>query len=199
MKNTIIDCCYLFGIAIMMVLCMFMVVWANTPDTEASSEPTVSEEQINTSSDVSEPDSEIDISEPEPEPEESVYIKLTEEERRIFATLIRLEAGGESYECQLAVGSVVLNRMRVTGKSLTEVVFQKSQFSPARLINVKNENGEYKYKPYQKNWNAVDELCKNGPTLPYYVMFFRANRHHSWGIPYCQIDNTYFSYVQRDV
>jgi hypothetical protein len=143
--------------------------------------------------------SEIDISEPEPESEPEMYLKLTEEERRIFATLIRLEAGGESYECQLAVGSVIINRMNRTGKSLEEIIFQKGQFSPARLIHVKNENGEYKYKPYKRSWEVVDELCKNGPTLPYYVLFFRANRHHSWGIPYCQIDNTYFSYLERDM
>lgn len=188
-----------FGILIVFLLVLYMsaLVSSDSINTEASSTPTSSEEQTDVSSEVL--NSESDISEPEPEPEPEMYLKLTEEERRIFATLIRLEAGGESYECQLAVGSVIINRMNRTGKSLEEIIFQKGQFSPARLIHVKNENGEYKYKPYKRSWEVVDELCKNGPTLPYYVLFFRANRHHSWGIPYCQIDNTYFSYLERDM
>lgn len=126
------------------------------------------------------------------------YITLTDEEKRILATLIRLEAGGASYECQMAVGSVVLNRMAAWDKSLEKVVFQRNQFSPAYLINRKYKNGEYVYKPYDICWEVVDDLCENGPTLPYYVLYFRAKHYHKWSIPYCEMDGTYFSYLKRD-
>lgn len=126
------------------------------------------------------------------------YITFTDEEKRILATLIRLEAGGASYECQMAVGSVVLNRMAAWNKSLEKVVFQKNQFSPAYLINRKYKNGEYVYKPYDICWEVVDDLCENGPTIPYYVLYFRAGHHHKWAIPYCEMDGTYFSYLKRD-
>ena len=129
---------------------------------------------------------------------EKPYITLTDEEKRILATLIRLEAGGASYECQMAVGSVVLNRMAAWNKSLEKVVFQKNQFSPAYLINRKYKNGEYCYKPYDICWRVVDDLCENGPTLPYYVLYFRAKHYHKWSIPYCEMDGTYFSYVEKD-
>jgi hypothetical protein len=130
-------------------------------------------------------------------PVEGWHVELTDEEKRILATLIRLEAGGSSYECQMGVGSVVLNRMKLFGLSLEQVVFEKNVFSPARLINVKNANGEYKYQPYEQNWRVVEDLCKDGPTLPYYVIYFRAGRHHTWATPYCQIDTTYFSYAEK--
>ena len=134
---------------------------------------------------------------PVTEPEEELYIALTDEEKRILATLIRLEAGGASYECQMAVGSVVLNRMAKWNKTLEQVVFQKNQFSPAYLINRKYKNGEYVYKPYDICWRVVDDLCKNGPSIPYYVLYFRAGHHHKWAIPYCEMDGTYFSYLEK--
>ena len=45
--------------------------------------------------------------------------------RELFARLIQCEAGGESYEGQLAVGSVVMNRVRCGGypDSISEVVY----------------------------------------------------------------------------
>lgn len=165
--------------------------------TEVTTQPTeeVTETETETTTD---PDTTPPVTEPiVTEPKEELYIELTDEEKRILATLIRLEAGGSSYECQMGVGSVVLNRMKLFGLSLKEVVFQKNVFSPARLINVKNANGEYKYQPYKKNWQVVEDLCKYGPTLPYYVIYFRADRHHTWATPYCQIDSTYFSYAEK--
>jgi len=51
----------------------------------------------------------------------------------LLAALIQCEAGNEIYEGQVAVGSVVMNRLR-TGKygaSLYNVIFAKGQFGPA--------------------------------------------------------------------
>ena len=51
----------------------------------------------------------------------------------LLAALIQSEAGNECYEGQVAVGSVVMNRLRTGkyGNSLYSVIYAKGQFSPA--------------------------------------------------------------------
>jgi hypothetical protein len=131
-------------------------------------------------------------SEVESEPEEEVYIKLTAEERDMLAKLIYLEGRGESYECQLAIGSVVLNRLAngYWGDTLEEVIYSPHQFTPAKSI-VHTTAGKRQYE-------VVDYLIKNGPTIPYYVMYFRARHYFKWGVPYMHLDNTYFTYQLKD-
>ena len=50
----------------------------------------------------------------------------------IMAAIIYCEAGGEPYQGQLAVGSVIMNRIRSSAfpNTLTGVLYQKSQFTP---------------------------------------------------------------------
>lgn len=52
---------------------------------------------------------------------------------RLLAALIYCEAGGESYEGKLAVGAVVMNRVRSGGypDTVYDVIFASGQFSPA--------------------------------------------------------------------
>lgn len=120
---------------------------------------------------------------------QSYYIHLTDEEIELLAKLIYLEAGTESYECKAAVGSVVLNRMTTSDKSLKEVVYEPKQFTPAYKIEETIVSNEY--------ISIVEDLICNGPILPEYVTFFRADHYFNWGDRYCnykQIDNVYFSY-----
>lgn len=50
----------------------------------------------------------------------------------LLGALIQCEAGGEPYEGQLAVGAVVMNRLRAGyGGSIYEVIYQSGQFAPA--------------------------------------------------------------------
>lgn len=114
------------------------------------------------------------------------YMKLTEAEIYELATLVWLEAGIESYECQLAVASVVINRMTTSGQTLHEVIYAPHQFTPAYLISSS--------EPSESTMRATLEVLKNGPTLPEYVTFFRANYFFDWVEPYINIDHTYFSY-----
>lgn len=55
------------------------------------------------------------------------------DEVTLLAALIQCEAGNQSYECQLAVGAVVVNRVKSPSypNTLVEVIYQKSQFGPA--------------------------------------------------------------------
>ena len=60
-------------------------------------------------------------------------VTFEEGDRYLLANLIYCEAGGEPYAGQLAVGAVVINRVlsSVYPNSVVEVIYQKSQFSPA--------------------------------------------------------------------
>ena len=51
----------------------------------------------------------------------------------LLAALIQCEAGGEKYEGQLAVGAVVMNRVRSSRypNSISEVIYSPGQFTPA--------------------------------------------------------------------
>lgn len=59
-------------------------------------------------------------------------VTFTDGDRYLLANLIYCEAGGEPYEGQLAVGSVVINRV-LSSKfpdTVVGVIYQKKQFSP---------------------------------------------------------------------
>lgn len=61
-------------------------------------------------------------------------VEASTDEETLLAAIIQCEAGNQSYECQLAVGSVVMNRVK-SGKypnSISKVVYQKGQFGPVR-------------------------------------------------------------------
>ena len=125
--------------------------------------------------------------------EEKVHkIALTKQEQEMLAALIYLEGRGESYECQLAIGSVVLNRLSngSWGSTLKKVIYSPGQFSTAKNIA--------KTKPTKTQYQVVEQLMKEGSTLPSYVMYFRAKRYFSWAIDYRKIDNTCFSYLAED-
>lgn len=56
-----------------------------------------------------------------------------EQEMRVFAACVMMEAGGYSYDGQLAVANVILNRVRSGrwGNSITSVIYAKGQFPGA--------------------------------------------------------------------
>lgn len=61
-------------------------------------------------------------------------IAASASEEELLAALIYCEAGGESYKAQVAVGSVVVNRIRSGSfpNSMSGVIYQSGQFTPAR-------------------------------------------------------------------
>lgn len=71
---------------------------------------------------------------------------------KVLATIIWCESRGESYEGQLAVGSVIMNRVRsgVYPNTVYDVVFASGQFSPVR-------SGAFQ-KAYE-NSSAVGTTC----------------------------------------
>ena len=116
------------------------------------------------------------------------YMEMGESDVYELATLVYLESGTESFECQKAIASVVIHRMQNDDLTLQEVIYAKNQFSPAYLIA--------QSEPSESTLQAVREVLQDGPTIPNYVTFFRADYYHDWSeliIPYCVIDHTYFS------
>lgn len=76
----------------------------------------------------------------------------TDEELTLFAAIIEAEAGSRDYEALLAVGSVVMNRIRSPRypNTLNGVIYQSGQFSPT--------------------WNgALDKILKRGPAALCYT------------------------------
>lgn len=113
---------------------------------------------------------------------------LNAEEKDLLARLIKLEAGDQSWECQCAVGSVVLNRLKQEyggKKTLHGIVYARGQFSTAYRIK--------RTKATQMQKDVVEYLLVNGVTLPEDVIYFHYKRYGKWGTPYCHIGTEYFS------
>lgn len=117
-------------------------------------------------------------------------------ERETLARLVYLEANTESIECQRAVVSVVINRWQngMWGNTITSVIYYPHQFSPSGLI--------HKTTPTETNYAAVDQVLKNGSSLPSHVMYFRSGHGFSktWDgyAEYAKIDDVYFGYFIKD-
>lgn len=120
--------------------------------------------------------------------ENDAFIYLTDNEIQMLATLVNLESGVESYDCQRDVASVIINRMIIENSSLEEIIYSPGQFEPAYMISYS--------EPTKTSLKAVEDVIQNGTTLPIYVTYFRAGYYHEWGdlVGYRQYENTYFSY-----
>ena len=60
-------------------------------------------------------------------------VAATVDDVTLLAAIIQCEAGNECYEGQLAVGAVIMNRVRSSSypSTISEVIYQRGQFSPA--------------------------------------------------------------------
>lgn len=117
------------------------------------------------------------------------YYNMSEDDIYLFATVVFLEGGAESYECQQAIASVILNRMTTSGDSLEDVIYAENQFEVVPSIPYSS--------PSESSMGAVKYVLEYGPTVPEYVLYFRAGYYHNWADTigdYMCIDNTYFSY-----
>ena len=72
------------------------------------------------------------IKEQEKEDTSTVVYVPTERDQYLLGAIIQCEAGGESYDGKLAVGSVVINRVKSSyfPNSVSGVIYQSGQFSP---------------------------------------------------------------------
>lgn len=65
--------------------------------------------------------------------EEAAVAQIQEADKELLASIIFCEAGNQPYEGQVAVGAVIMNRVKsaVYPNSVSEVVYQSGQFGPA--------------------------------------------------------------------
>lgn len=124
--------------------------------------------------------------------EENGFFGYTEEDYTYLLMTIVGEAQNCSREEQMYVGSVVLNR-------LNSDLFPK-QTTIRKVVTAKGQYACFKdgnaYKtPTDTNKEVAMELLKNGSVLPENVVF-QALFKQGDGV-YCQINKTYFCYVNR--
>lgn len=84
----------------------------------------------------------------------------------LLAAIIQCEAGSDIYESQLAVGAVVINRVKSGAypNSISEVIYQRGQFGPAssgKLANVL-ASGSISGTAYQAATDAINGVDNTG-------------------------------------
>lgn len=84
------------------------------------------------------------------------------DEVTLLAALIQCEAGNQSYDCQLAVGAVVANRVKSGSypNTVVDVIYQKSQFGPAHNGTLERRLG----KSISETSMAAATAALNGDT-----------------------------------
>ena len=118
--------------------------------------------------------------------------KYSQQDLHILSHIIYAEAGGQSWDFQVAVGSVVLNRVKSKKfpNTIRGVVFQKGQYASTW-------DGNYNKTPSKQSIKVAKYLLKNGSQLPRYV-YFQAEFLQSNRV-YKKMGNTYFCYNSKDV
>lgn len=95
----------------------------------------------------------------------------------LLAALIQCEAGGESYEGQVAVGAVVMNRVRSSAypDSIHGVIYASGQFTPAMngKVNTVYESGKIK----ESCVRAAEEAIAGTSNVGSCTHFRRNNGH----------------------
>jgi uncharacterized protein YgiM (DUF1202 family)/flavin-binding protein dodecin len=93
----------------------------------------------------------------------------TASELEILAALIQCEAGGEPYEGQVAVGAVVMNRVRCAAypDTITDVIYASGQFVPASKSRMQNLilTGTTKESCRQAAQEAINGVSNVGDAL----------------------------------
>lgn len=105
----------------------------------------------------------------------------------ILTKVIYGEASGQSWDFKVAVGSVVLNRVRSKKypNTIKGVVFQKGQYACTW-------DGNYNKKPDKQTKRVAEYLLKNGSQLPSKVLY-QAEFKQGKGV-YKKMGRTYFCY-----
>lgn len=120
------------------------------------------------------------------------YISISNEEFNAMCQVVMSEAGGESYNTQEAVAQTILNRW------LCEDKF------PDTIMGVIQDPGAYTTtkEPHTVSVrvavrNAIVYYNTEYMEHPKSMYYFRDTQYHSFGIPYKQIGNLYFSLAEN--
>ena len=100
----------------------------------------------------------------------------------IIAMVVMAEAGNQDMLGKVAVATVVLNRVDYFGTTVEAVVNEPNQFSYPYYGTVSDEC-----------YRAVEIAEENRDLFPETMMYFRNTKYHTFGTPYEQIGDHYFS------
>lgn len=104
-------------------------------------------------------------------------LQLTDEETKLLAQLVWVEARGESDDGQQAIAEVVLNRYTsgLFGKSLSAIINDEDAFVQRKLLKAA--------KPGQAQYEAIDRALYGPYVLPKEVLFYGTVRttDNVWG------------------
>lgn len=152
------------------------VVETTSEATETATESIIIVDKSPQTGFLEDPTESIDEFVPSPERDDYDY------ELDLLARCIYQEAGICSEYCQWLVGCTVMNLGDYTGSGI-DIVFDYNTFNVAYVL--------YSCTPSDTSY-AVAERILSGDR-DYNVMAFRTNYYHSFGNPYTQVDNVYFS------
>lgn len=115
--------------------------------------------------------------------------EVDEEELYMLAHLLAGECQSYSRECQMYVGSVVLNRVahRSYPNTIEGVIFQHGQYACTKDKN-------YYREPTPTNWKVAEELLRGGSVLPANVVFQAQFRQGDFC--YAKVDGEYFCGIE---
>ena len=109
---------------------------------------------------------------------QNAAVEASVDDVTLLAAIIQCEAGNEVYEGQLAVGAVIMNRVRSGGYPSTvhDVIYQKSQFPPAGAGSVANVVAK---GPKQSCLQAAQEALNGTDNTGGATCFRRASSGHA--------------------
>ena len=117
---------------------------------------------------------------PEPEPEPEIDIDL-------MARCIEAEAGTEDLDGKRLVVDCILNMVDHPKypDTVTEVIMRPGTFS------VVSNGSIWQVTPSEETYKAIQMELED--RISWEVLYFRADRYHSFGTPWGKLCNTYFS------
>ena len=158
-------------------------------------------ETEDTTKDITEDTVEDTTEDTEMETEPVPFYSYTDEELDLLARLIYSEGGIESYQTQLMIGSVVMNRVMSDEPyfpdTIREVIYQKNQFSVTFIL--KDGIPMIDHPADEEAKRAAYEVLTYGSILPPDVqVFFHKSITTGWVAtrePYGTFDHTTFAYI----
>lgn len=119
-----------------------------------------------------------------------IQYDFTEADMELIYRVVMSEAGGDGVLSQKGVTTVILNRLFSPRFPDTVPEVINGQFSTG-------DNGAPTEEVLRSVNMAIMEYGTRRQLLPYQCYYFRAWDYHSFGIPYCQFGNTYFSLAEE--
>ena len=120
-----------------------------------------------------------------PVEETEVQIHMTDDD--IIAAVVMAEAGNQDLLGKTAVAATILNRADYYGLTIEQVVTAKNQYSYPYTGIVTAEC-----------YRAVEIARQNRDLFPETMMYFKTKSYHTFGEPYEQIGDHFFSYLKED-